>query len=206
MIRAAKLVGACRNDGPWRRRCLVAGAVAAILCGVTSPAVAARSGGALQSALTGIPASSDQAARLLARARFVSAYDTLQRAGIAAGAFAPAAASPRGPLDILAFKRGLWKFARVGSRAAVFGAPNVGIGISPTADENEPTGAASPAGTGVVVAGSHSFDVATGTLRCVAYRSRDGGRSWSAPVALPQLTPQSFCSDPVLAYAPGGRR
>jgi hypothetical protein len=209
MIPATKLLGAWQNDGPWRRCFLVAAGFAAALCGVASPAGAASSGGGLQSALTGTPAPGDQVARLLARARFVSAYDALQRAGTPAGAFAPAAAapaSPRGPLGILAFKRGLSKFAGAGSGAAVFGAPNVGIGISPAADENEPTVAASPAGKGVVVAGSHSFDVATGTLRCVAYRSRDGGRSWSAPVALPQLSPDSFCSDPVLAYAADGRR
>jgi hypothetical protein len=79
---------------------------------------------------------------------------------------------------------------------------DVGIGVSDL-EENEPTVAANPKDKKKLVAGSHLF---TFTLECVAYTSTDRGATWSAPVAMPQLTPTSFCSDPVLAYAPNGNR
>jgi hypothetical protein len=204
MIRA-ELLCAWQNVGSRRRRLIASAVLALALFAMATPASAAPSG-SVASALVGTAAPGDQVARLLARARFMSTFDAVEVAGGPAAALAPTAAAPADPLGFLAFKRGLSKFARQGSGAAVFGAPNVGIGANPAADENEPTVAANPARARVVVAGSHSFDVATGALRCVAYRSRNGGRSWSPPVALPQLTPDSFCSDPVLAYALDGRR
>jgi hypothetical protein len=58
-----------------------------------------------------------------------------------------------------------------------------------------------------MVAGGHFFGPpAPTTIRCVAYTSADRGQTWSAPVAMPQLTAASSCSDPVLAYAPDGSR
>lgn len=84
---------------------------------------------------------------------------------------------------------------------------DVGIGVHPTKHENEPTVAANPKHKRRLVAGSHFFGPPAPELnRCVAYRSSDGGRTWSAPVAMPQLGPASDCSDPVLAYAPDGSR
>ncbi|TMQ54573.1 MAG: exo-alpha-sialidase [Candidatus Eisenbacteria bacterium] len=70
-----------------------------------------------------------------------------------------------------------------------------------TADENEPSVATSTKDKKLVVVGNHRI---TGTVRCEARHSSDGGMSWSAPVTMPQLTPTSQCSDPVLAWSPDG--
>jgi hypothetical protein len=83
---------------------------------------------------------------------------------------------------------------------------DVGIGVHPTIHENEPTVAANPTDKKTLVAGSHYLDPATFMLRCLAYRSDDRGATWSAPFPMPQLTRESVCSDPVLAYAPDGSR
>src|SRR5262249_33465817 len=80
---------------------------------------------------------------------------------------------------------------------------DVGIGVSDL-DENEPTVAANPKDKKKLVAGSHLSN--SSLVSCVAYTSADRGATWSAPVAMPQLTATSFCSDPVLAYAPNGNR
>lgn len=81
---------------------------------------------------------------------------------------------------------------------------DVPIGTTP-AHENEPSAAANPADKKYLVAGSHLFPIG-GAIRCVAYRSSDGGTSWSLAVLMPQLTAQSSCSDPVVVYAPDGSR
>ncbi len=84
---------------------------------------------------------------------------------------------------------------------------DVGIGVHPTKHENEPTVAANPTDKKFLVAGSHFFGPpAPFTNRCVAYRSSNHGATWSAPFAMPHLSPLSECSDPVLAYAPDGSR
>jgi hypothetical protein len=87
---------------------------------------------------------------------------------------------------------------------------DVPIGTDLTAHENEPTVATSPKNKKLLVVGNHRepppgspFTVAT---RCEARHSSDGGVTWSAPVLMPQLTPASQCSDPVLAYSPDGGR
>lgn len=80
---------------------------------------------------------------------------------------------------------------------------DVPIANHPTAHENEPSVATNPKKKKLLVAGNHFI---TATVRCEARRSSDGGDSWSAPVLMPQLTPASGCSDPVLAYAPDGSR
>jgi hypothetical protein len=72
-------------------------------------------------------------------------------------------------------------------------------------EENEPAVAVNPVNRKYLVAGSHVYPVGT-TLRCAAYRSTDGGASWSAAVLVPQLTPASNCSDPVVVYSPDGSR
>jgi hypothetical protein len=151
-------------------------------------------------------ASSVHALELIrARVWLVSAYRTLADVG----ALPPVLRSSAAPLsrpslvDFLAFKRRLTRFARSSGMPAVGG--DIGVGTSPR-DENEPTVAADPRDEDVLVAGSHSFDPVTQINHCVAYASRDGGASWSSPLELPQLTSESFCSDPVLAYAPDGRR
>jgi hypothetical protein len=84
---------------------------------------------------------------------------------------------------------------------------DVGIGVHPTKHENEPTVAANPRNRRKLVAGSHFFGPpAPEGNRCLAYRSDDAGRTWSAGLPMPQLGPASECSDPVLAYAPDGSR
>jgi hypothetical protein len=80
---------------------------------------------------------------------------------------------------------------------------DVPIAADPTADENEPTVAANPKKKKLLVAGSHFI---TDIVRCEARHSSDGGRTWSEPVLMAQLTAESQCSDPVLAYSPDGRR
>jgi hypothetical protein len=81
---------------------------------------------------------------------------------------------------------------------------DVAIAADPNAHENEPTVTANPKKKQRLVAGYH-FITEQG-VRCQARHSSDGGKSWSAPVLMPQLGPESGCSDPVLAYAPDGSR
>jgi hypothetical protein len=78
---------------------------------------------------------------------------------------------------------------------------DVPVATDPIAHENEPSVATSTKDKKLLVAGYHFI---TGTVRCEARHSSDGGMSWSAPVTMPQLTPTSQCSDPVLAYSPDG--
>lgn len=82
---------------------------------------------------------------------------------------------------------------------------DVGIGINVTKHENEPTVVFNPRARKNLVAGSHFFPAGAG-IQCVAYTSSDNGATWSAPSAMPMLTPASSCSDPVLAYSPDGSR
>jgi hypothetical protein len=84
---------------------------------------------------------------------------------------------------------------------------DVGIGTDPVGHENEPSVASNPKDKKKLVAGSHFFPATTaGDIDCVAYRSTDGGNTWSAPVVMPQLTLDSACSDPVLAYNADGSK
>jgi hypothetical protein len=84
-------------------------------------------------------------------------------------------------------------------------AGNLALRWFPNVSENEPTVAVNPRDPDELVAGSHF--IGDRGNRCVAHYSRNGGRSWSAiPIVMPQLTHQSECSDPVLAYAPDGSR
>ena len=76
--------------------------------------------------------------------------------------------------------------------------------------ENEPTVATNPVRKNKLVAGSHYEIVNASTntfiFRCEARHSSDGGKTWSAAVLMPQLTGESECSDPVLAYSADGSR
>jgi len=81
---------------------------------------------------------------------------------------------------------------------------DVGIGTDSIAHENEPSVDANPKDKKKLVAGSHS--ITPGGVDCVAYTSSDGGNTWSAPFVMPQLTPASGCSDPVIAYNADGSR
>jgi hypothetical protein len=141
------------------------------------------------------------------RARFMSSFNTLHDLGALAtgGQWAASTAAQPGPLRWLEAKRGLSRFAAAGGAAAAASSKaNVGIGVDPVLDENEPTVVAHPRDEDLLVAGSHS--ISAETVNCVAYFSRNKGSTWSAPIVMAQLTPDSFCSDPVLAYAPDGRR
>lgn len=81
---------------------------------------------------------------------------------------------------------------------------DVPIGVNSVIHENEPAVAANPVNNMRLVAGSHYISE-TGNV-CVAYTSSNGGASWTSPIPMPHLTETSFCSDPVLAYAPDGSR
>jgi hypothetical protein len=145
--------------------------------------------------------------QLRQRARFMSSSTPLHHLGgpSAVGPQAASAAAQPGVLRWLEVKSALSRFATTGgSSGATSSKANVGIGADPAKDENEPTVVANPHHQNILVAGSHSADATT--LNCVAYVSRDKGSTWSAPIVMAQLTPESFCSDPVLAYAPDGRR
>ncbi len=84
---------------------------------------------------------------------------------------------------------------------------DVGIGVHATKHENEPTVVANPKNRKNLVAGSHYFGPpAPEDNRCVAYYSFNGGTSWSSPIIMPSLDPLTFHSDPVLAFAPDGKR
>jgi len=91
-----------------------------------------------------------------------------------------------------------------GVRSQIFN--DIPISASQTADENEPTLAINPMNRRSVVAGCHYFDDANGIYRCAAYYSSNGGKNWNGPIFMPQLTPESMPSDPVLAFAPNGSR
>jgi hypothetical protein len=138
------------------------------------------------------------------RAALMSAMQTLERLDTLPASLRTASAVA--PLSWLTFKRSLNKFSTAGGSGGQVGSGegDVGIGTDPVRDENEPAVATDPHDDDVLVAGSHSFDPAAQVNRCVAYFSRDGGEHWSRPFAMPQLTPASTCSDPVLAYAPEG--
>jgi hypothetical protein len=141
------------------------------------------------------------------RARFMSSFNTLHDLGALAtgGQRAANSAVQPGPLGWLEAKRGLSRFTTAaGPAGAASSKANVGIGVDPVLDENEPTVAANPRDEDILVAGSHS--ISAETVTCVAYFSRNKGSTWSAPIVMAQLTPGSFCSDPVLAYAADGRR
>jgi hypothetical protein len=82
---------------------------------------------------------------------------------------------------------------------------NQAIRDFPNVSENEPAVVANPKDPDHLVAGTH-FIGSEGN-RCVAHYSKDGGKSWNQrPIFMPQLTHQSECSDPVLAWAPDGSR
>ncbi|MGZ5494527.1 MAG: sialidase family protein, partial [Thermoanaerobaculia bacterium] len=82
---------------------------------------------------------------------------------------------------------------------------NTAIRDFPNVSEDEPTVAANPKHPNRLVAGSHF--IGDTVNRCVAHFSSDSGKTWnSRPIFMPQLTHQSECSDPVLAYAPDGSR
>ena len=55
-----------------------------------------------------------------------------------------------------------------------------------------------------LVSGSHF--IAGGVVKCNAYRSTDGGDSWTFAATMIQLTPGSQCSDSVVQYSPDGSR
>jgi hypothetical protein len=152
--------------------------------------------------------SSDRALELLRqRARFMSSFSGLHDLGAlhAEGPLAARTTAQPAVLRWLEIKNTMSRFATAGgSPGATSSKANVGIGADPAKDENEPTVVANPHDEKILVAGSHSADATA--LNCVAYVSRDKGSTWSAPIVMDQLTPESFCSDPVLAYAPDGRR
>lgn len=82
---------------------------------------------------------------------------------------------------------------------------NTAIRYFPKSSENEPTVVANPKDSDKLVAGMHFYG--DQGVSCVAHYSRNGGKSWnSIPIFMRQLTYDSTCSDPVLAYEPDGSR
>lgn len=75
------------------------------------------------------------------------------------------------------------------------------VGTNPITDENEPSIAAKPNSTSTVIAASHDLPNAP----CAAYRSTDGGGTWTKSF-LPLLLASDVCSDPVVRWAPDGGR
>lgn len=76
------------------------------------------------------------------------------------------------------------------------------VGSDSVKHENEPSIAAKPTSNTTVVAASHYLY----NPPCVAYRSSDGGETWSSPVNLPLLVAGDQCSDPVVRWAPDGSK
>jgi len=74
------------------------------------------------------------------------------------------------------------------------------IDSNPVFNENEPSIAAHPTKTDLVLAVSHRYD--TGVVSCVVYRSTNTGATWRGPISLPLLHPGNQCSDPVIRWAP----
>ena len=82
---------------------------------------------------------------------------------------------------------------------------DVPVGNHPTKHENEPTVAVNPKDAKKLVAGSHFFGPpAPTTNRCVAYTSSDRGATWSAPVAMPHLTPAAGAATRCWSTLPTG--
>ncbi|RMD96957.1 MAG: T9SS C-terminal target domain-containing protein [Calditrichaeota bacterium] len=92
--------------------------------------------------------------------------------------------------------------------STVFSSPidNVAIQDDPNFDTNEPALVANPRNKKNLIAASHFSGPGVFINACVAYYSLDAGETWSAPIPMPLLTPSSYCSDPVLAFAPDGSR
>jgi hypothetical protein len=76
------------------------------------------------------------------------------------------------------------------------------VGADPFIHENEPSIAVKPNNPNFLVAASHLLGNPSG--KCGAFRSLDGGATWSGPVLLPLRFATDFCSDPVVRYAPDG--
>jgi hypothetical protein len=94
---------------------------------------------------------------------------------------------------------------RVAEHRPARSANNAAIRDLPNVSENEPTVVANPRDPKRLVAGTHFFGETA--RRCLAHHSSDGGKTWNMGlIFMPQLTSQSECSDPVLAYAPDGSR
>lgn len=76
------------------------------------------------------------------------------------------------------------------------------MGTDPVRYENEPSIAAKPNSTSILVAASHNQPNA----KCVAYRSLDGGATWVKGPELPLRYSTDFCSDPIVRWAPDSSR
>jgi hypothetical protein len=70
-------------------------------------------------------------------------------------------------------------------------------------NEEQPALATSPKNKKLLVEGNLVF---LGDVRCEERHSSDGGMTWSAPFLMPQLSGDGQCANPVLVYAPDGRR
>jgi hypothetical protein len=78
------------------------------------------------------------------------------------------------------------------------------VGVDPV-NENTPSIAAKPNNEAVVVAVSQNYAVTDPPDEfdeCVAYRSTDGGETWSNKILLPLLEEDDFCQEPVVRWAP----
>jgi hypothetical protein len=71
--------------------------------------------------------------------------------------------------------------------------------------EYAPSVAASPRRQNILVSASVASSSSAPRTWCEIRRSLDRGRTWSASVPLPTLTPASACDVPVLAYSPDGQ-
>jgi BNR repeat-like domain len=84
--------------------------------------------------------------------------------------------------------------------------PDVPIAVDPLESERSQAIAANPKHSNLLVLVISKGSIASGKGRCLAYRSSDGGRTWSQPVPLPQTMSGYSCVEADVAYAPDGSR
>lgn len=77
---------------------------------------------------------------------------------------------------------------------------DVGVGTDPTQFQDEPSVAAKPNNTAIIIGASNDFG-GTSTGACAAYRSSDGGQTWIKSF-LPLKLAGDTCSDPIVRWAP----
>ncbi len=101
----------------------------------------------------------------------------------------------------IALSSGGGQSKNISSPASLTPLANRPVGADLFLHENEPSIAAKPDDTNIVVAASHAIP----NKECKAFRSSDGGATWLS-TNLPLKQPGDFCSDPVVRWSPDGRK
>lgn len=79
------------------------------------------------------------------------------------------------------------------------------VGDDPAIHENEPSIAVKPNQPHIIIAVSHRIGAGPNGITIGAFRSFDGGETWSEPIDLPTRFNTDTVSDPVVRWAPNGR-